>query len=53
MSYPTEQTKGRAIMVFWVIFNLGAVIGSIIPLAENMHNQGSSASDGLLLLLLS
>ncbi|KGR12460.1 hypothetical protein MEM_02527 [Candida albicans L26] len=46
MSYPTEQTKGRAIMVFWVIFNLGAVIGSIIPLAENMHNQGSSASDG-------
>ena len=24
----------------------GAVIGSIIPLAENMHNQGSSASDG-------
>ena len=42
----TEQTKGRAIMVFWVIFNLGAVIGSIIPLAENMHNQGSSASDG-------
>ncbi|KAG7661845.1 uncharacterized protein J8A68_004644 [[Candida] subhashii] len=46
MSYPTEQTKGRAIMVFWVIFNLGAVIGSIIPLADNIANKGAAANDG-------
>lgn len=46
MSYPTENTKGRAIMVFWIIFNLGAVIGSIIPLANNMNNKASSANDG-------
>lgn len=46
MSYPTEGTKGRALMVFWVIFNLGAVIGSIIPLADNIHNRGSTANDG-------
>ncbi|RLV93780.1 hypothetical protein JA1_002180 [Spathaspora sp. JA1] len=46
MSYPTESTKGRAIMVFWVIFNLGAVIGSIIPLADNIENKGSSVNDG-------
>ncbi|KAL6450586.1 hypothetical protein SBY92_000831 [Candida maltosa Xu316] len=46
MSYPTEETKGRAIMVFWVIFNLGAVIGSIIPLADNISNSGSAANDG-------
>lgn len=46
MSYPTENTKGRAIMVFWIIFNLGAVIGSIIPLANNIHNKASSANDG-------
>ncbi|KAI3403948.2 hypothetical protein KGF56_003215 [Candida oxycetoniae] len=46
LSYATEENKGKAIMVFWVIFNLGAVIGSIIPLADNMENQTSSANDG-------
>lgn len=46
MSYPTESTKGRAIMIFWVIFNLGAVIGSIIPLADNIQNNTTSANDG-------
>lgn len=46
MSYPTEDRKGRAIMIFWVIFNLGAVIGLIIPLADNLENKGSTANDG-------
>lgn len=46
ISYPTEDKKGTAIMVFWVIFNLGAVIGSIIPLANNLENKGSTANDG-------
>lgn len=46
MSYPTEDKKGRAIMIFWVIFNLGAVIGAIIPLANNMHSNSSTVKDG-------
>lgn len=46
MSYPTEDKKGRAIMVFWIIFNLGAVIGAIIPLANNMHSDDSGVKDG-------
>ncbi|KAG0672442.1 hypothetical protein C6P40_003126 [Pichia californica] len=45
MSYPTEDKKGRAIMIFWVIFNLGAVIGAIIPLANNIHSNSSSVKD--------
>lgn len=45
-AYPSEGAKGRGIMVFWVIFNLGGVIGSIIPLANNMHNEAKSANDG-------
>lgn len=45
MSYPTEDKKGRAIMIFWVIFNLGAVIGSVIPLANNINNKGSAVGD--------
>lgn len=42
MSYPPEESKGRYISWFWMIFNLGAVIGSLIPLGQNIHNE----SDG-------
>ena len=30
MSYPEERNKGKYIAVFWMIFNLGAVIGSLV-----------------------
>lgn len=30
MSYPPESSKGRYISWFWMIFNLGAVIGSLV-----------------------
>ena len=30
MSYPTERMKGRYISWFWMIFNLGGVIGSLV-----------------------
>lgn len=30
MSYPPEQSKGKYIAWFWMIFNLGAVIGSLV-----------------------
>lgn len=30
MSYPPERLKGRFIAWFWIIFNLGAVIGSLV-----------------------
>lgn len=30
MSYPKEESKGRYIAWFWIIFNLGAVIGSLV-----------------------
>jgi MFS family permease len=32
MSYPPEDTKGRYISIFWMIFNLGAVLGSLVSL---------------------
>lgn len=34
MSYPPERFKGRFISVFWIIFNLGAVIGSLVCKSE-------------------
>lgn len=32
MSYPPEKSKGKYISWFWMIFNLGAVIGSLVSL---------------------
>lgn len=32
MSYPPEGSKGRYISWFWMIFNLGGVIGSLVSL---------------------
>lgn len=32
MSYPEEDSKGRYISWFWIIFNFGAVIGSLVSL---------------------
>ncbi|KAL6830400.1 major facilitator superfamily domain-containing protein [Trichoderma sp. SZMC 28015] len=46
MSYPPEDKKGRYIATFWIIFNLGAVIGSLIPLAQNIHSHSGTVGDG-------
>lgn len=46
MSYPPEDQKGRYIGAFWIIFNLGAVIGALIPLGQNVNNQGGTVTDG-------
>ncbi|KAF2738179.1 MFS general substrate transporter [Polyplosphaeria fusca] len=47
MSYPPEESKGRYISWFWMIFNLGAVLGSLIPLGQNINNKGAgSVNDG-------
>lgn len=32
MSYPNEQEKGKYIAIFWVIFNLGGVIGGLVSI---------------------
>ncbi|KAJ6787967.1 hypothetical protein PWT90_07073 [Aphanocladium album] len=48
MAYPREEAKGRYISVFWIIFNLGAVIGSLVPLAQAVNDKYSDkASDGV------
>jgi MFS family permease len=47
MSYPPEDKKGRYISYFWVIFNLGAVIGSLVPLGQNVNATGATnVTDG-------
>ncbi|KAG9320929.1 hypothetical protein KVV02_001734 [Mortierella alpina] len=39
MSYPTEDNKGKYIACFFAIFNLGAVLGSVLPLALNSREN--------------
>ena len=34
MSYPPEKSKGKYIAWFWMIFNLGAVIGGLVCLPD-------------------
>ncbi|KAF2860333.1 MFS general substrate transporter [Piedraia hortae CBS 480.64] len=47
MSYPHEADKGRYISWFWIIFNLGGVIGSLVPLGQNIHvTTDQTVSDG-------
>lgn len=47
MAYPPEDKKGRYISWFWVIFNLGGVIGALIPLGQNIHTTtAATVSDG-------
>jgi hypothetical protein len=41
MSYPHEEYKGRYFAAFWGIFNMGAVVGSLVPLGENIHSSGN------------
>ncbi|KAH8677666.1 major facilitator superfamily domain-containing protein [Xylariales sp. PMI_506] len=46
MAYPPEQSKGRYISWFWIIFNLGGVVGAFIPLGQNINNTTTDATDG-------
>ncbi|KAI8326374.1 MFS general substrate transporter [Martensiomyces pterosporus] len=40
MSYPLESEKGKFITIFWVIFNLGGVIGGVVLLGTNYNHEG-------------
>jgi len=47
VSYPMEAHKGKYFAIFWGIFNMGAVIGSLIPLGQNFHvHTNSTVTDG-------
>ncbi|KAJ2096840.1 hypothetical protein GGI16_004730 [Coemansia sp. S142-1] len=47
VSYPREEEKGHYIAIFWVIFNLGGMLGGILPFAINYHSDSGSLADGV------
>lgn len=47
LSYPNEDSKGKFFAWFWAIFNLGGVIGALIPLGQNIHvRENKTVTDG-------
>ncbi|KAI8455356.1 major facilitator superfamily domain-containing protein [Phakopsora pachyrhizi] len=48
LAYATESTKGKYIALFWIIFNLGAVLGEAIALGKNYNDiTDSPVSNGV------
>ncbi len=44
-TYVPEWQKGRAIAVFWIIFNLGGSVGSFVSLGLNYHSTSGTVTD--------
>ncbi|ORX64055.1 hypothetical protein K493DRAFT_368752 [Basidiobolus meristosporus CBS 931.73] len=44
MLYPSENQKGRAVGIFWIIFNTGAVLGSFIPFGLNFNSTAAKVN---------
>jgi len=45
LSYPTESQKGRFIGIFWIVFNLGGVIGDAIAFGQNFYSTAGGVSN--------
>ncbi|KAF2299558.1 hypothetical protein GH714_032593 [Hevea brasiliensis] len=46
-SYPPPNRKGTYISLFWSVFNMGGVIGGLIPFILNYHrSEAASVNDG-------
>ncbi|KAI8388478.1 major facilitator superfamily domain-containing protein [Radiomyces spectabilis] len=46
MSYPEEKNKGKYVAIFWSLFNIGGILGSVIALALNLENEAGGVSTG-------
>jgi hypothetical protein len=51
-TYVEESQKGRAIAVFWIIFNLGGGVGSLASFGLNYHSKSGTVSDATYIALL-
>ncbi|KAK3191920.1 hypothetical protein K4F52_001963 [Lecanicillium sp. MT-2017a] len=51
-TYVEESQKGRAIAVFWVIFNLGGGIGSLVSFGLNYHSDAGTVSNSTYIALM-
>ncbi|KAI9489601.1 major facilitator superfamily domain-containing protein [Zychaea mexicana] len=40
MAYPEEKNKGKYVAIFWTLFNIGGILGSVITLGINLESGG-------------
>ena len=52
LAYPPLERKGQYFSVFWIVFNLGGVVGGVITLVTNWHSSSSNASGSTFLLFI-
>ncbi|ERS97686.1 UNC93-like protein [Sporothrix schenckii 1099-18] len=45
VTYTDDRTRGRAIGLFWIIFNLGGAIGSLASFGLNFHSSSGTVTD--------
>ena len=45
VTYTSEETRGRAIGLFWVVFNLGGAIGSLASFGLNFHSKSGTVTN--------
>ncbi|OQR90670.1 hypothetical protein THRCLA_09237 [Thraustotheca clavata] len=45
LAYPLENEKGKFISAFWIVFNLGGVLGGFIPFGCNFHSNAGSVNN--------
>ena len=51
-TYVAESQKGRAIAVFWIIFNLGGGVGALASFGLNFHSESGTVSDATYIALM-
>lgn len=51
-TYVKEEQKGRAIAVFWIIFNLGGGVGSLASFGLNYHSTSGTVSSSTYIALM-
>ncbi|GAA5932389.1 hypothetical protein JCM1841_001371 [Sporobolomyces salmonicolor] len=52
LAYATEATKGRLFALFWIIFNMGGVLGSAIELGLTYDSTTSTVSNAVYIVFM-
>lgn len=52
LAYATEGAKGRYFGIFWVLFNLGGVLGAAVELGISWDSTSNSVSNSVYIALL-
>lgn len=45
VTYTDDRTRGRAIGLFWIVFNLGGAVGSLASFGLNFHSSSGTVTD--------